>query len=343
MKKTIVLAYSGGARSAAAVNWLADRQRADIVTVTLDLGETKDLADIRERAVADGAVRAHVIDVRDEFVRELVLPSLKAGALSDGRYPMSTALTRPIIAKKLVEIARIENARVVAHGCTGRDAARITKALKTIAPDLHSIAFADEPDFTPPDADESRDRVDANVWGRTIGRRGDDGSTPPPESAFKMTKALDETPSIPAFVDILFERGAPSGHSGVTMTFPELIDSLATIAGEHGVGRLDRIKVRPDGRRTRALYEAPAAVVLHLAHGELWRYVSSESQQRFDVAVSASYVEAIDRGEWFDPLRTGIDAYVDATSQQMTGTIRVRLFKGAAQVVGRSVSSKSEI
>ncbi len=332
-----MLAYSGGARSAAAVAWLSERFRADVVTVTLDLGETKELADIRDRAISDGAVRAHVLDVRDEFVRDIVLPSLKAGALSDGRYPMSTALTRPIIARKLVEIARIEKAKLVAHGCTGRDAARMTRALKTIAPDLQSIAFADEPDFKHPEVDETRDRVDANVWGRTIGRRHDDGSSPPPESAFKLTKSLEDTPSIPAFVDILFERGAPSGHSGVTMTFPELIDSLSTIAGEHGVGRLDRIKVRPDGKRTRALYEAPAAVVLHLAHAELWRYVSSESQQRFDVAVSASYVEAIDRGEWFDPLRTGIDAYVDATSQQMTGTIRVRLFKGAAQVVGRTI------
>lgn len=337
MKKTLVLAYSGGARSAAAVSWLADRFRADVVTLTLDLGEARDLTGIRDRALQEGAVRAHVLDVRDEFLRDFVLPSLKAGALSDGRYPMSTALTRPIIARKLVEIARIEHAACLAHGCTGRDAARMTKALKNIAPDLQPIAFGEEPDFVHADLDDTGDRVDANVWGRTIGRRGDDGSSPPPESAFSLTRALDDTPAIPAFVDVLFERGAPSGHSGVTMTFPELIDSLTTIAGEHGVGRLDRIKVRPDGRRTRALYEAPAAVVLHLAHAELWRYVSSESQQRFDSAVSASYVEAIDRGEWFDPVRAGIDAYVDATSQQMTGTIRVRLFKGAAQVVGRTI------
>jgi len=339
LKKTVVLAYSGGERSAAGVGWLVERHRADVVTMTLDLGESTDLADIRRRALDDGALRSHVIDARDEFVREYVLPSLKAGALSDGRYPMATALTRPIIAKKLVEIARIENAKIVAHGCTGRDAARMTKALKTIAPDLQAIAFADEPDFDRSGLDDTRDRVDANVWGRTIGRRADEGATPAPESAFRQTKALEDTPSIPAFVDILFERGGPAGHSGVTMTFPELIDSLATIAGEHGVGRLDRIKVRADGSRTRALYEAPAAAVLHLAHAELWRYVSSESQQRFDVAVSAAYVEAIDRGEWFDPLRAGIDAYVDATSQQMTGTIRVRLFKGSAQVVGRSIAS----
>lgn len=334
MKKTVVLAYSGGARTTAGIQWLAEHHRADVVTVTLDLGQPTDLNEIRDHALSGGALRAHVIDVRDEFVREAVLPSLKAGALADGRYPMSTAITRPIIARHLVQIARIEQAPLIAHGCSGRDAARINRALKAIGPEFQPIAFADEPGFTSP-VDDAADRVDANMWGRTIGRRGDDGSAPPPDSSFKLTKRLEDTPNQPAYVDILFERGAPSGHSGVTMTFPELIDSLTTIAGEHGVGRLDRIKVRADGTRTRALYEAPAAVVLHLAHAELWRYVSSESQQRFDMAVSAAYVEAIDRGEWFDPLRTGVDAYVDATSQQMTGTIRVRLFKGAAQVVGR--------
>lgn len=337
-----MLAYSGGARSTAGIQWLANRHRADVVTVTLDLGQPIDLNEVREHALSNGALRAHVIDVRDEFVRDAVLPSLKAGALSDGRYPMATALTRPIIARHLVKIADIEKSRTIAHGCSGRDAARLTRALKTLGPDFAAIAFADEPGFTAP-AGEAGDRVDANMWGRTIGRRGDNGSVPPPESSFRLTKRLEDTPNQPAFVDILFERGAPSGHSGVTMTFPELIDSLSTIAGEHGVGRLDRIKVRADGTRTRALYEAPAAVVLHLAHAELWRYVSSESQQRFDIAVSAAYVEAIDRGEWFDPLRTGIDAYVDATSQQMTGTIRVRLFKGAAQVVGRTTINKPEI
>jgi len=337
LNKIVVLAYSGGARSTAGIQWLVEHHRADVVTVTLDLGQPGDLNEVREHALASGARRAHVIDARDEFVREAVLPSLKAGALADGRYPMTTAITRPIIAKQLVQIARIEKAKMIAHGCAGRDAARMARALKAIGPEFQAVAFADEPGFVGP-AEEAGDRVDANMWGRTIGRRGDDGSSPPPDASFKLTKRLEDTPNQPAYVDILFERGAPSGHSGVTMTFPELIDSLSTIAGEHGVGRLDRIKVRADGTRTRALYEAPAAVVLHLAHAELWRYVSSESQQRFDIAVSAAYVEAIDRGEWFDPLRSGIDAYVDATSQQMTGTIRVRLFKGAAQVVGRKTN-----
>ena len=333
MKKTVVLAYSGGARSSAAVSWLAERHDADVVTVTLDLGQSTDLAEIRAHALSDGAIRAHVLDKREEFATTIVLPSLKAGALSDARYPMATALSRPLIARALVDIAAIEKSSLVSHGATGRDRRRLAQPIATLNPALTEIACAEEVGFT---ADVAPDnRIDDNLWGRTIGRRGDDGSADIDDALFKATKPLAQTPSQPAHVEVEFERGAAVGINGVTMRFGELIDSLKTIAGEHGVGRLDRIKVRADGRRSRALYEAPAAVVLHLAHAELWRFVSSESQQRFDTAVSLAYVEAIDRGEWFDPLRAGIDAYVNATSEQMTGTIRVRLFKGAAAVVGR--------
>jgi argininosuccinate synthase len=339
LKKTVVLAYSGGARSSAAVSWLIDRHEADVVTVTLDLGQSADLAEIRARALSDGAVRAHVLDKRDEFAREIVLPSLKAGALSDARYPMATALSRPLIAAALVEIADIEKATFVSHGATGRDRRRLAQPIATLNPSLTEIACAEEVGFMAQVAEkapaEIENRIDDNLWGRTIGRRNDEGAVEPDDRLFKATKNLADTPGRMAHVEIEFERGAAVGINGVTMRFGELIESLQTIAGEHGVGRLDRIKVRADGRRSRALYEAPAAVVLHLAHAELWRFVSSESQQRFDTAVSLAYVEAIDRGEWFDPLRAGIDAYVNATSEQMTGTIRVRLFKGAAQVVGR--------
>ena len=343
MTKTVVLAYSGGASSTAAISWLADRHQAEVVTVTLDIGQSADVAEIRTHALNHGAVRAHVLDKREQFARDIVLPSLKAGALSDARYPMSTALSRPLIARSLVEIAGIEKAALVSHGASGRDRRRLAQPLATLNPSLTEIACAEEVGFlahaAQKTAPEGDNRIDDNLWGRTIGRRGDDGSAAPDDSLFKATRRLDQTPAQPAHVEIEFDRGAAVGINGVTMNIVEMIDSLKTIAGEHGVGRLDRIKVRADGRRSRALYEAPAAVVLHLAHAELWRYVSSESQQRFDTAVSLAYVEAIDRGEWFDPLRAGIDAYVNATSEQMTGTIRVRLFKGAAQVVGRRTQS----
>jgi len=336
LKPIVVLAYSGGARSTAAVQWLADRHRAEVVTVTLDLGQSAAMDELRTHALGAGASRAHVIDAREEFARELVLPSLKAGALSDTRYPMATALTRPLIARTLVQIAAIENAAHVAHGAIGRDRRRLAQPISTLNPTLKEIACAEETGFAAKIGElKAPNRIDDNLWGRTIGRRGDDGASEPEESLFKVTRRLDEAPVKPAHVEIEFERGAAVGINGVTMRLGELIESLQTIAGEHGVGRLDRIKVKPDGTRSRAFYEAPAAVVLHLAHAELWRYVSSESQQRFDTAVSSAYVEAIDRGEWFDPLRTGLDAYVNATSEQMTGTVRVRLLKGGAQVVGR--------
>jgi len=347
-KKTVVLAFSGGARSTAAVAWLATHHHAEVVTVTINLGQSGDLAEIREHALSAGAVRAHVLDQRDAFARELVLPSLKAGALSDTRYPMATALSRPLIARSLVEIAAIEGAKIVSHGATGRDRRRLAQPIATLDPSLTEIACAEEIGFAAllaPEVGAAASRIDDNLWGRTIGRRDDDGSAEPEDALFKRTRRLDDTPARPAHVEVEFERGAAVGINGVTLPFMEMIESLATIAGEHGVGRLDRIKVRADGTRSRAFYEAPAAVVLHLAHAELWRFVSSESQQRFDTAVSSSYVEAIDRGEWFDPLRIGLDAYVNATSEQMTGTIRVRLFKGAAQVVGRRTigNQKSEI
>lgn len=344
MSRSVVLAYSGGARSSAAVSWLRKRHDADVVAVTVDLGQSADLAEVRERALADGALRAHVIDKREEFAREIVWPSLMAGALSDSRYPMATALSRPLIARTLVEISAIERATAVAHTATSRDRIRLSQPLGALNPDLTVIACGDEAGFDEAVAERSPEpetRVDDNLWGRTIGRRGDDGSAPADESLFKLTRPLDDTPAKSAHVEIEFDGGAAIGINGVTMRLVELIESLSTIAGEHGVGRLDRIKVRGDGSRSRAMYEAPAAVVLHLAHAELWRYVSSESQQRFDTALSAAYVETIDRGEWFDPLRTGLDAYINATSEQMTGTIRVRLFKGAAQVVGRTVKRRS--
>lgn len=338
MKKTVVLAYSGGARSSAAARWLAEHHDADVVAVTLDLGQSGELAEIRDRAMRDGAVRAHVLDKREVFAREIVLPSLKAGALADARYPMATALSRPLIAQSIAEIAAIEITTHVSHGASGRDRRRLSQPLATLNPALIEIACGEDAAFLAQLASRAPadNRVDDNLWGRTIGRRGGDGAAEPDEAVFTVTRRFDATPATVAHVEITFERGAATGINGVTLPFVELIDSLKTIAGEHGVGRLDRIKVRADGTRSRAFYEAPAAAVLHLAHGELWRYVSSESQQRFDTAVSLAYVEAIDRGEWFDPLRTGIDAYINATSEQMTGTIRVRLFKGAAQVVGRT-------
>lgn len=347
MKKPIVIAYSGGFRSSVAIPWLADKHGADVVTVTLGLGQSTDLLETRDRALAAGAVRAHVIDARDEFVRDFVMPSLRADALSDGRYPMATALSRPLIARQLIEVARIEGATVVGHAAAGRDGARLRQALRSLDSSIQAVACAGE--MTTAQVAEyagrigvsappaGADRVDDNLWGRTAGRPADDGSSEVPDSAFTWSRPLAQTPGTPAVVELTFERGTPTGISGVTMTPVELIESLATIAGEHGVGRFERIKNRADGSRSRVIYEAPAAAVLHLARRELERLSASDSLNRFSPEVSSAYADVLGRGDWFGRLRQGLDAYVSATQEAVSGTVRVKLFKGDVRIAGRSL------
>lgn len=343
------MAYSGGLRSSVAIPWLADRHAADVVAVTLDLGQSTDLVAIRDRALAAGAVRAHVIDARDELARDILWPALRADALSDGQYPMATAMSRPLIAKKLVEIAGIEGAAMVAHGSAGRDCARIDQLLRALDPVMPSLACADA--MTPAQVTEYANRlgisvpapgshrVDDNLWGRTVGRPADDLAQEAPESAFKVTRSLSHAPASPAVVELSFERGTPTGINGVTMTAGELIENLSTIAGEHGIGRFDRIKHRANGSRARVLYEAPAAAVLHHARRELERLAAAESLVRFSPAVAAAYAGVLARGEWFGALRHGLDAYVVSTQQGVTGTVRVKLFKGDTHIVGRTLHS----
>lgn len=348
MTKPIVLAYSGGLQSTVAIPWLIDRHAADVVAVALDLGQPTDLAEIHDRALAAGAARAHVIDAREEFVRDFAWPALRADAMAEGRYPMATALSRPLIAQKLVEIARIEGATVVVHGSAGRDRLRLDRPLATLDPSLTTIASAEC--MTAAQVDEyadrlgrsrptdGADRVDANLWGRTVGRPADDGSAEPPESAFTLSRSLARTPAEPATVALTFERGTPTGINGVTMTPAELVESLSTIAGEHGAGRFDRVKHRGDGACSRVLHEAPAAAVLHHARRELESLASSENLHRFQPAVSAAYAGVLRSGEWFGPLRHGLDAYLASTQAGVSGTVRVKLFKGHSHIAGRTLN-----
>lgn len=348
MTKPIVLAYSGGLRSTVAIAWLADRHAGEVVALTLDLGQPTDVAEIRDRALAAGAVRAHLIDARDEFVRDFAWPALRADAMAEGRYPMATALSRPLIAQKLVEMARIEGATTVAHGSAGRDRLRLDRPLGALDPSLAAIACADG--MTAAQVEEyadrlgmsrpadGADRVDANLWGRTVGRPADDGAAEPPESAFTLSRPLAHTPGEPATVALTFERGTPTGINGVTMTPAELVESLSTIAGEHGVGRFDRLKHRGNGSRARVLHEAPAAAVLYHARRELERLASSDSLNRFQPSVSAAYAGVLGSGEWFGRLRQGLDAYVASTQEGVSGTVRVKLFKGDTHIVGRALN-----
>jgi argininosuccinate synthase len=348
----IVLAYAGGLDTSVAVPWLAERYHAEVVCLTLDLGQGKDLQTVRERALSAGALRAHVLDVREEFAQEYILPALQADAVYEGRYPLATALGRPLIAKKLVEIARIEGATAIAHGCTGKgnDQVRIEVSARALMPGLRVIApareeamsreakieFARQRGVPAPADTPSPYAIDANLWGRSV-QRGilEDTWVEPPAEVFSLTKDPAQCPDEPAYLELEFERGVPVAVNGVAMPFMDIIASVGTIAGDHGVGRIDMIENRLVGIKTREVYEAPAAVVLHLAHADLESFVSPRDLQRVKQEMAARYADMVYDGAWYSPVREAMDAFVAKVQERVTGVLRVKLFKGSAQVVGR--------
>ena len=348
----IVLAYSGGLDTSVAVPWLADKYGADIVCVTLDLGQGRELESVRERALAAGAVRAHVLDAREEFANGYILPALQAGAIYEAGYPLATALGRPLIAKKLVEIAGIEGTKTVAHGCTGKgnDQVRIEVSARALMPGIRILAPAREWGMTRlEEIDYARGRgipvsvtpahpfsTDANLWGRSIqcGVLEDPWVEPPP-SVYTLTKGPSECPDAPASLELQFERGVPMAVNGIAMPLTDLIASVGTIAGAHGVGRVDMVENRLVGIKSREVYEAPAAVVLHLAHRELEGLVSPRDLLRMKQEMAVKYADMVYDGAWHSPVREAMDAFVAKVQERVTGTVRMRLFKGSAQVVGR--------
>jgi argininosuccinate synthase len=348
----IVLAYAGGLDTSVAVPWLAEKYGAEVVCVTLDLGQGKDLASVRERALSAGALRAHVLDVREEFAQQYILPALQADAVYEGRYPLATALGRPLIAKKLIEIARIEGATAIAHGCSGKgnDQVRIEVSARALMPGVRVIAparesgmsreakveFARQRGIAVPAADPTPYAIDANLWGRSIQRGAlEDPWVEPPAEVFALTRDPSRCPDEPAYIELQFEGGVPVAVNGVAMPFTDVIASVGTIAGDHGVGRIDMIENRLVGIKTREVYEAPAAVVLHLAHGDLESFVSPRDLLRVKQEMAARYADMVYDGAWYSPVREAMDAFVAKVQERVTGVLRVRLFKGSAQVVGR--------
>lgn len=285
MNARIVLAYAGGLQTSGAVSWLAETHGAEVVTLTLDVGQGRDLEEVRDRARAAGAVRAHVLDVREEFARDFVLPALQAGALHQGRDPMAAALAWPLIAKKLLEIASIEQATAIAHGCIGIDRERMEASARALNPRVRVIAavLADDP---PPGGP-------ANLWGR----------------ACAIAKAQSPRPKAqpPASIDIAFERGVPAEINGIPMVLTELIESLSTIAGQHGVA---------------------AAAVLHAAHAALEASVVPLEVTRFKPDKAAAYADLVGRGSWFTAAREAMDAANAVVQAHVTGSVRITLLKG---------------
>jgi len=348
----IVLAYSGGLDTSVAIPWLKEKYNAEVIAVTLDLGQGRELTQIRERAMATGAVRCHVLDVREEFAREYILPALQAGAMYEERYPLATALGRPLIAKKLVEIAQMENATAIAHGCTGKgnDQVRIDVSARAIDPKIQVIAparvwgmsrpeeieYARVRNVPVPTTKASPYSTDENLWGRSI-ECGvlEDPWNEPPDEIYALTKSPADAPDAPAYVEIEWVKGVPTAVNGVAMPLTELIGSLETIAGVHGVGRIDMVENRLVGIKSREIYEAPAGIVLHNAHRELEGLVIPKDLQRLKQRLAQEYADLVYNGLWFAPTREAIDAFVANVQQRVTGTVRLKLYKGDCRVVGR--------
>lgn len=352
MAEKIVLAYSGGLDTSVAIRWLQEKYNADIATLTMDLGGKVDLEAARQRAVSIGAIRADVLDAREEFIREYVWPALQAGALYEGVYPLATALGRPLIAKHLVRIAQEESAFGIAHGCTGKgndqvrfdvSAAALAPSIKVFAPAREwgmtrddEIAYAQERSIPLDLNKRSPYSVDENLWGRSI-EAGDleDAWLEPPEEAYAWTVSASSAPDKPRYVEIQFANGIPTAIDGNQLDGVALVELMNEIAGDNGVGRIDHVENRLVGIKSREIYEAPAGIVLHQAHRALEQMCLTKEQARFKERLSQEYADLVYNGLWFTGHRRDLDAYVKSTQRHVNGTVRVRLHKGSATVVGR--------
>lgn len=353
MAEKVVLAYSGGLDTSVAIRWIKETYGMDVVTLTIDLGGASNLAGVKERALKTGAVNAYVVDAKETFVNDFIIPALKADAVYEGVYPLATALGRPLIAKLLVEIARKEKATAIAHGCTGKgnDQVRFDVSTHALAPDLKVIAPAREWDMTDRQAEiayakkhnipltvtaEKPYSTDENLWGRSIeGGKLENAMTEPPEEIYAWTKSAKDAPEKAEYVEIGFEEGAPVSLDGERLSGIALISQLHALAGRHGVGRVDHLENRLVGIKSREIYEAPAATVLLQAHLALEGMTLSKDQARLKAKVAQEYADLIYNGLWFTAYHQDLAAYVASTQRHVTGNVRVRLHKGGSVVVGR--------
>jgi argininosuccinate synthase len=356
MADKVVLAYSGGLDTSVAIRWLKEKYGLDVVTLTVDVGNEVDFSMVREKALKVGASKALVRDAKDIFVNQFVFPALQAGAIYEGKYSLATALSRPLIARLLVEVAREEQAAFVSHGCTGKgnDQVRIEVGTNSLAPELKIIAparewgmtreqlinYAQRYDIPVPITLASPYSIDENLWGRSI-ECGvlEDPWVEPPQDVFSWTKPPVETPDEPGYVEIDFDRGIPVALDGRKMNGLSLIQRLSELAGSHGVGRVDHIENRLVGIKSREIYEAPAAAVLFEAHQSLEGLTLSKEQLRFKQKVAAEYADLIYNGLWFTAQHRDLAAYVESSQRYVSGTVRLKLFKGNCGVVGRKSPS----
>lgn len=351
-KKKVVLAYSGGLDTSVAIRWLQEEFNAEVYAVTLDMGQGKELEEVQKKALAVGAKEALVFDVREEFLNQYVLPALWAEAIYEKKYPLATALSRPLIAKYLVKVAQEKGATMIAHGCTGKgnDQVRIEVSVSALAPELEVIAparvwkWSREEEIEYANANgipvtvttESPYSIDQNIWGRSI-ECGvlEDPWVEPPEEVFEWTKDLRDTPDQPTYLEIGFDQGIPKMLGGQYYSLLNLTEELNRIGGEHGFGRVDHVENRLVGIKSREIYECPAALILLEAYRDLENLVTPREVTHFKPYLEERYSQLVYEGLWFSPLRDALDAFMEKIACRVTGVVRVKLYKGNLSVVGR--------
>ncbi|MGI6595768.1 MAG: argininosuccinate synthase [Candidatus Ratteibacteria bacterium] len=352
----IILAYSGGLDTSIAIKWLKDKYNAEIICYTTNVGQVEDVKKLSAKAKKTGATKLYFDDLRQKFVDDYVIPSLKAGALYQDKYPLATALSRPLIVEGMVKVARKERADALAHGCTGKgnDQVRFELTTRYLSPELQVIApvrewefksredeieYAKKHNIPTPVTKKKPYSIDWNLWGISIEcGKLENPWNEPPEDAYQITVSSEKAPAKPEYITIGFEKGVPLSLNGKKMDILKLIERLTKLGGKHGVGRIDMVEDRLVGIKSREIYEAPAAVILHTAHNALEKLVFSRDLFEFKKIVSQRYSQLTYFGQWFSQIKQCLDSFVENSQRFVTGEVRIKLYKGNCIVTGRKSS-----
>ncbi|MEA5582882.1 argininosuccinate synthase [Nodularia harveyana UHCC-0300] len=351
--KKVVLAYSGGVDTSVCIPYLKHEWGVEeVITLAADLGQGDELEPVREKALNSGASESLVADVKESFVKDYAFAAIQANALYENRYPLGTALARPLIAKVLVDAAHKYGADAIAHGCTGKgnDQVRFDVACAALDPNLkilaparewgmsreETIAYGEKFGIPSPVKKSSPYSIDKNLLGRSI-EAGilEDPAVEPLEEIYEMTKAIADTPNEPEYIEIGFTRGIPTSLNGTAKNPVELIEQLNQVVGNHGIGRIDMMENRLVGIKSREIYESPAMLVLIQAHRDLESLTLTADVTHYKRGIEESYTQIVYNGLWYSPLKSALDAFIQNTQERVVGTVRVKLFKGNASVVGR--------